>query len=512
MQLVRSIIQLLVQGYSERAIHRELGISRTTVRRYIKRFEQEKLPVKDLLALKDGELSLIVYPPAVSVTNDPRRVVFQELSGYFLSELKRTGVTRLLLWEEYKKEYPEGYEYSKFCELLKEAGKPQEATMHFDHDPAALLMVDFAGDKLHYVCPDSGELIECPVLVCVLPYSGYSYAVALANATIPQVIKGLNACLAYFGGVPNGLKSDNMRQLVAKSCRYEPIFTEVFRQWALHNNIILLAARPRKPKDKPHVENEVKLTYQRIYAPLRNEEFHSIQALNAAIERKRIEHHQKSFSRKEGTRLQCFQLEEQSLLQPLPAEPYQVRHSVRAKVQKNYHVTLGEDWHHYSVPHQYIGKTLQAVYDTETVEIYLQHQRIALHKRSYRKHGYTTLEEHMPEGHRQYHQQRGWDSAYFLRKAESVGPCTREYVAHVLAGKRFTQQTYNACLGILRLGRNYGEGRLESACKRALTGGRYTYRILENILKNHLDRQSMEQGKLFRIPAHDNLRGPHAYD
>jgi len=512
MQLVRSIIQLLARGYSERAIHRELGISRTTVRRYIKRFEQEKLPVKDLLALEDSRLSLIVYPSPAPMPQDPRRVVFHELSTYFLSELKRTGVTRLLLWEEYKKEYPGGYEYSKFCELLKEAAGPQEATMHFEHEPAALLMIDFAGDKLHYVCPDSGELIACPVLVCVLPYSGYSYAIALANATIPQVIKGLNTCLAYFGGVPVALKSDNMRQLVARSCRYEPIFTEVFRQWALHNNIILLAARPRKPKDKPHVENEVKLTYQRIYAPLRNEEFHSIQALNAAIERKRIEHHQKPFSRKEGNRLQYFRQEEQPLLQPLPAESYQVRHSVSAKVQKNYHITLGEDWHHYSVPHRYIGKTLQTVYDTDTVEIYLQHQRIALHKKSYRKHGHTTLKEHMPEGHRQYFQQRGWDSTYFLRQAESTGPCTREYVALVLQGKRFTEQTYNACLGILRLGKVYGTERLEAACKRALKGSTYTYRILENILKNNLDRQQVDQGDVFRIPAHDNLRGPQAYD
>ena len=134
-----------------------------------------------------------------------------------------------------------------------------------------------------------------------------------------------------------------MKQAVSKSCRYEPVFTDTLTQWALHNNIALLAARPRKPKDKAPVENEVKLTYQRIYAPLRDEVFFSLSALNAAIERQLLLHHTTPFQKKSCSRADCFAQEEKSLLQPLPQEAYLIRHSVGAKVQKNYHITLGED-------------------------------------------------------------------------------------------------------------------------------------------------------------------------
>ena len=129
--------------------------------------------------------------------------------------------------------------------------------MHFSHTPADVMMVDFAGDNLSYVDKASGELISCPVFVAVLPYSGYSFAVALSNATQPNVIKALNGCLDYFGGVPQAIKCDNMKTAVSKSNRYEPVFTDTLIQWSLHNNTSLLAARVRKPKDKASVENEV---------------------------------------------------------------------------------------------------------------------------------------------------------------------------------------------------------------------------------------------------------------
>jgi transposase len=111
------------------------------------------------------------------------------------------------------------------------------------------MMIDFAGDKISYVDRPTGALVECPVFVCVLPYSGYSYVIALRDEKIPNVIKALNASVVYFEGVPLGAQCDNMRTAVIKSCKYEPVFTEVFEQWALHNNMALFAARPYRPKE-----------------------------------------------------------------------------------------------------------------------------------------------------------------------------------------------------------------------------------------------------------------------
>lgn len=514
MQQIRALIQLLEKGYSLRAIAAQLGISRQPVTLYAARLKSAPHTLEALRQLSDTDLAAIIYTPTVPVdlTDKPRMLDFITRIPYCLTELKRTGVTRLLLWEEYRKEYSDPYQYTQFCILLKEAAKTTLATMHLVHAPGAMVMVDFAGDKMSYVERSTGELILCPVLICVLPFSKYTFAMALVDATIPQVIKALNGCLLYFGGVPLSLKTDNMKQVVTKSCRYEPVFTGALQQWALHYNITLLATRVAKPKDKGAVENEVKIAYQRIYAPLRDEVFFHINQLNEAILKQLALHNEKLFQLKDISRLQQFKNEEQSLLQPLPSDSFVVKHQVIAKVQKNYHITLGENYHHYSVPYQFIGKQVSVVYDTDIVEIYYLHQRIALHTRNYKKHDFTTTGDHMPAGHQQFFEQQGWTPAYFLGQAVRIGPFVHQYMDEVLKARVFTEQTYNACRGILRLHNQYGTARLEAACARALKGNIFNYRTIQNILLRNQDQ--LEQGyenDLFRVPEHPNLRGPDAY-
>jgi len=514
MQQIRALIQLLEKGLSLRSISTELGLSRQPVTFYAARLKTSSYRLDELRQLTDEDLAKIVYNPiAETKLSDPaRRQAFTERIGYFISELKRTGVTRLLLWEEYRKECADPYRYTQFCILLKQAAGLTQATMHLVHPAAAMMMVDFAGDKMGYVDRLTGEIILCPVLIVVLPFSKYSFAIALSDASIPQVIKALNACLLYFGGVPVALKTDNMKQVVKKSCRYEPLFSDALQQWALHYNITLLATRVAKPRDKGAVENEVKIAYQRIYAPLRDEVFYSINELNLAIQKQLALHNEKLFQLKDHSRLEKFEKEEKNLLQPLPLQPFEIKHQVLARVQKNYHITLGENYHHYSVPYRFIGKQVSAVYDTDMVEIYYQHERIALHRRSYKKHDFTTVGDHMPDGHKTYHEQQGWTPAYFLDQATRIGPSVREYMDHVLKARAYTEQTYNACRGILRLCTQYGAERLQAACSRALTGNVFNYRTIQNILDTNQDQLARGiQQDLFQVPEHPNLRGPGAY-
>lgn len=243
MQQIRALLHLLEKGYSLRAMSEQLGISRQPITTYVARLKNASHSLQELRGLTDIELAAIAYgsPVEVDHSENERRRDFIIRIPYFLAELKRTGVTRALLWEEYVREYKDPYRYTQFTVLLKEAGKTMQATMHLVHAPGAMVMVDFAGDKMSYIDRSTGEIILCPVLVCVLPYSKYTFAMALPDATIPQVIKALNSCLGYFGGVPLSLKTDNLRQVVTKSCRYEPVFTEAMQQWALHYNITLLA-------------------------------------------------------------------------------------------------------------------------------------------------------------------------------------------------------------------------------------------------------------------------------
>jgi transposase len=504
MQQIRALIQLLEKGYSLRAMSAQLDISRQSVTLYATRLKGSSHTLAELRELPDAELAGIVYAPPAPVdhSGNERRMELNSRIPYLLNELKRTGVTRMLLWEEYCKECKNPFRYTQFCILLKEAARPTLATMHLVHIPAAMVMVDLAGDKMQYVDRATGELITCPMLICVLPFSKYTFAMALPDATIPQVIKALNECLQYCGGVPLSLKTDNMKQVVTKSCRYEPRFSEALQQWALHNNITLLATRVAKPKDKGAVENEVKIAYQRIYAPLRDKVFYSLSELNAAILIQLALHNEKLFQLKDHSRLQLFTQQEKSLLQPLPPHPFVIKHQVQAKVQKNYHITLGENYHHYSVPYQYIGKQVSVVYDSDIVEIYYLHQRIALHPRRYKKHDFTTVGDHMPAGHQHYFEQQGWTPAYFLAQALLISAVVHQYMDEVLKSRAYTEQTYNACQGILRLQHEYG----------ALTGRVFNYKTIQNILIAHQDQLGrQQQTELFRLPEHPNLRGPDAY-
>lgn len=513
MQQIRLLLQSLEQGHSLRAISSQLKISRPTVTHYANKLSACSYSFVQLRSMTDAELAKIIYPPADGVEMDEseRRKDLNERIPYLLSELKRTGVTRLLLWEEYKQVCAHPLGYTQFCILLKESAEAK-ATMHLRHNPGHMIMVDYAGDNMHYIDRSTGELIQCPVLVGVLPYSSFTFAVALDNATIPQTIKGLNNCMYYIGAVPLSLKSDNMKQIVTKSCRYEPAFSAALQQWALHYNLTLLTTRVAKPKDKAAVENHVKIAYQRLYAPLRDKQFYSLNELNIAIAAQLLAHNGKLMQKRDYSRIKHFEQEEKPVMQQLPDSPFELKHQVIAKVQRNYHITLGENHHHYSVPYQHIGKSVSVIYDTDIVEIYYQHTRIALHTRSFKKHDFTTVKEHMPDGHQKYYEQQGWTPQYFLNQAIRIGPAVQQYMDEVLKSRAFTEQTYNACRGILRLREQYGAQRLETACARALKGSVFNYRTIQNILLNNHDLISDEpQLNLFKIPDHSNLRGPDAY-
>lgn len=513
MQKIRQILLFLERGFSQRSIERETGANRRTIAGYLKRFADSGLSIAELLLFDDSELQdYLNADKQTTAVKDPRHSHLESQFSYLLSELRRVGVTRQLLWQEYISEYPDGFGYSRFCELLQENIRRQGATMHFEHEPGKLLQVDFAGDMLHYVETDSGELIACPVFVAVLPFSGYSYVEVLCNATLPQVLRALNNALAYFGGVPLSVKSDNMKQWVTRTSRYEPKFPDLLEQWANHNNIALLATRPAKPKDKASVEGAVKITYQRIYAPLRKETFTDLSSLNNAVRLKLAEHHQKNFQRRTFSRLELFTGQEKPTLRSLPASAFVAKHYTKAKVQQNYHVVLGEDWHFYSVPSRYIHTTVNIVYCADTVEIYSGSSRIALHRRNYRKHGYTTIKDHEPLHHRQMRECLAWNPDDYLARAEKYGPATREYFQKVMDNKLIIDQAYQACRGLLRLASDYPD-RIEYACRRALKGHRFSYMVVKNIIANKMDILEKEDNTDagYKPPPHDNIRGAEEY-
>jgi len=507
---IRRILQLLEESRSKRSISRDMGISRNTVDSYEQRVKVSGLTLTQLLLLKDGELAQFIYISSTTQAANSRQAEFESQLHHYLKELTRTGVTRQLLWQEYILIHPEGYAYTQFCERLNQGKRLRTVVMHLEHNPGEKMEVDFAGKKLSYVDPFTKTKIECPVLICVLPYSGLTYVEALSNATQENVYNSLSRAFRYFEGVTQSVLSDNMRQYVIKSNRYEPAFNELAEQWSVHYNTTLTATRVVKPRDKASVEKHVHISYLRIFAPLRNTVFSSLDALNIGVIDCLEKHNNTPMQHTKVSRRERFVSEEKISLKSLPAYDFIVRHCVKAKVQRNYHVILGEDMHQYSVPYIHVGKEVQIVYDLHEVEVFLDMQRIALHTRTCRRNGYSTKEEHMPEKHLRYKETKGWDGDYFLAQGIKVGINTQLVIARLLAKNHFPAQTYNSCLGIFSLGKKYGNDRLESACKLAMTAPFTTYQIISNILKNNRDKDEISEPVL-NFPKHENIRGKEEY-
>ncbi|ABL65941.1 IS21 family transposase [Chlorobium phaeobacteroides] len=514
---VRRILKLLMEECSQREIHRSTGIHRVTIKSYLHRFTSSGKPFSELYALSDYDLSVLVHPPRSTKTSDERYADLQPQLQRFSDELNKTNshVTKQVLWEEYLQDRPTGYQYSQFCYHVDQYIKQHAVTMPQQHEPGYRLQIDFAGDPLWIIDPLTRERIKCPVLVCTLPCSSFFYVEPLSSCRQEHLIPALNRALAYFGGVPKNILSDNMKQVVTTASRYEPVFNDLMEQWALHYQTNMQATRAVRPKDKPSVEGSVHHAYQQIYARLRNEEFTSLSALTYRVRHLLDTANDRLMTDYGKSRRQRFMELEQEFLQPLPLTDFVYKRETTAKVKKNYHVILGEDRCQYSVPHEHIGKIVKLIYDESVVEVFLDFQRIALHQRIVGRRGiYRTVEEHMPESHRRYHQQQGWTEEDFTSKAAAVGPCTEEAVLRLLSSKAFAQQSFDACLGILRLQKKYGTTRLEAACSVALQVPRLNYRLVNNILENNRDKVSVAAGeqRASLLPLHDNIRGKEVYN
>jgi len=482
MRQIRQILQQHLQGISTRQIVKRTSFSRNTVRGYLHRWASLGLTAASLEGLDDAALgSLILGDAAPEVPRTERQRRLEEQLPGFARELKRVGVSRQLLWGEYRAKDPEGYGYTQFCTSLKAYRERNDAVMHFEHKAGEQLMIDFAGKTLFYVDPSTGERIDCQVFVAVLPCSGYCYVEAVPTQRIGDFVQCIANSFSWFGGVPRSVLCDNLRSGVRRSDRYEPQFTDLLEQLGVHYGCAFMAARVRRPRDKASVERHVQIIYQRVYAPLRDEAFTSLRALNEAIRERLRVHHSRAFQGRPGEhREQLFREVEQPRLLALPAGIFEVKQTVSAKVQRNCHVMLGQDRHFYSVPWKYIGKQVTVVYTSATVEIYLGPERIALHQRRQHAYGYTTVGGHLPPAHQHYLEQRGYTAQYFTGQAAKAGPHCLGVVEYILSAKIFHEQAYNSCLGLLRLGGKYGEERLELACRRAMKTRHPNYTLVHN--------------------------------
>jgi hypothetical protein len=351
--------------------------------------------------------------------------------------------------------------------------------MKLEHLPADKLFVDFVGKPLHYIDHLTGELIACQVFVACLPFSDYSFAMAVPSQQIADSLHALGCCMNQIGGTPAVLVPDNLKSAVIKADRYEPDINRALEDFANHYNITVIPARPRKPKDKALVENQVKLVYNRVYATLRNRQFFDIASLNQAIKEKIRAHNQTRMQQKPWCREERFLAAEKHLLGALPATGFELKYYSEPTLANNNHIYLGRDKHYYSIPFAYVGTKVKVVYTRSMVHIYARDKQVAVHVRSYSPAGYTTDKEHLSSHHRHYLDR---SPQYYMDKAKTKSPELHLLTQLIFDQPRHPEQLYRTCDGLLRLHKKAPPGAFAKACEIAVEHRNFSYRFVERIL------------------------------
>ncbi|MGH7273174.1 MAG: IS21 family transposase, partial [Nitrospiria bacterium] len=352
-----------------------------------------------------------------------------------------------------------------------------------------------------------GELRSAHIFVAVLGASNYTYVEATWSEDLPSWILAHGHAFEFLGGVPAIVVPDNLKAGVSKACRYEPDLNPAYQEMATHYGIVVIPARVRKPRDKAKVEVGVLIVERWIVAALRNQTFFSLSELNSAIRSLLERLNDRPFKKLPGSRRLLFESLDRPALRPLPQSRYEYAEWAKARVNIDYHVEL--KGHYYSVPYTLVHEQLDVRLTDTTVEIFHKGKRVASHPRSFQKGRHNTLAEHMPQSHQRYLE---WSPSRLIHWAEKVGLATAQVVQTILSSRLHPEQGFRACLGILRLGKGYGQDRLEAACIRAIVLKSFSYKSIESILKTGLDRRPLPSEPAPTLSVeHENIRGPHDY-
>ncbi|MHC4769144.1 MAG: IS21 family transposase [Planctomycetota bacterium] len=503
MRRIREILRLKHEsGLSQRAIAQACGVGLGTVSEYLRRAAGAGLgwplpPELDEAAL---EARLFVAPASGRERVAPDLVWIHQ-------ELKRVGVTLHLLWEEYREVHPDGYGYSQFCELYRRWAGKLKPSMRQQHRAGEKTFIDFSGKRPHLVDRRTGEQIPVELFVAALGASGYTYAEATPTQKLHDWVGAHTRMLEYFGGSSQLWVPDQLKSAITQPCRYEPGVNRSYQELAAHYGAVVVPARPGKAKDKAKVESTVLLAQRWILARLRHRTFFEFAELNAAIMELLEALNGRPLQKLGVSRCELWERLDRPALKPLPSGRYEMAEWKPCRVNIDYHVDVKR--HPYSVPYQLVHEKVEVRYTASIVEVYYKGRRVASHARRF-DHQPSTLAEHMPSSHRAHTE---WTPSRLIHWAEKTGPATGRLVAGILKSRPHPEQGYRACLGLMRLGRRYGQQRLEAASTRAEHLRSYSYRTVKNILTSAQDRLPFdaEPSAATPTPSHANIRGAAYY-
>jgi len=505
---MRKTKEILRQKWALKRTHREValsvGVSTGTVSGAVQRAQAAGLDWGGAEGLSEEALEQRLYGARVAAGAArplPDPVWIHE-------ERKRPGVTLELLHMEYREQQPNGYGYTQFCEHYRKWLAKRRLSMRQVHRGGEKLFIDYSGKKPHIVDRKTGEIHEVELFITALGASSYTYAEASMTQQVADFIASHGRAFEYYGGVASVLVPDQLKSAVTGPGRYEPGIQRTYEEMARHYGTVVIPARPASPKDKAKVEVAVQVAQRWILARLRNQTFFSLDELNQRIWELLEGLNDRVMKVYGASRRQLFERHDKLALRPLPTARFAYGEWKRVRVNVDYHVEV--DRHYYSVPHELVHEELEARLSAATVEIFRRGERVASHPRSTARGHHSTVAGHMPKAHQKHLE---WTPSRIIHWASTIGPKTKALVEAILAERPHPEQGYRSCLGILRLGKQYGEARLEAACERACAVRARSYRNVEAILKHGLDKQPLPQSQAAELAPveHENLRGRDYY-
>jgi transposase len=506
MSTIKQLLQMHKNGKSNRQISKDLGLDKGTVNDYVRKVKMGNMDIDELLAEEDPVLAGKFIAGTAAYT-DRRYEEFTKLIPYFEQELTRKHVTRYLLWEEYLKAHPTGYRHTQFCYHLNQQIAARKPTAILTHIAGEKLYVDFAGDKMEYVDKETGEVIQVQIFVACLPYSDYTFTIAVRSQTTEDFLYALKRCLVELGGVPQIVVPDNLKSAVIKTDRYEPELNRVMEDFANHYGFVVLPARAYHPRDKATVENHVRIVYSRIYAKLRNQRFYSLSELNEALSEKCKEHNQTRMQNRDYSRMEKYLADEKHVLRELPQTEFVIKYYAELLVGQNNCIYLGRDKHYYSVPYIYTGSKVQVIYTRTQVNIYCKNVKIAVHERVI-GHGYSIVKEHLCSAHQHYFKR---NPDYYIAKAKEKSSALTEIITGFFTGNKPPEVYYKRCDGLLSLCRKSEHEHFEKACELAIKTENYSYKFIKSLVESKYLEYEGEEYK--RLPFPDcNIRGKEYYE
>lgn len=504
MYKLRLLLKHYHAGASKRWLAGVLEISRSTLNVYWTRIEHLNLSCEEWEALSDLEVSRLLINPLPAAPADPRLAVLTAMLPQISKDLKKKGMTLMRQWKEYYAKHPNGYRRTGFFKHVNRYLEHHTGYMVVPHKYGDQLFVDYAGRTLPYADTETGELIECQIFVAILPASQYVYVEAQPSQKQEYFIEGIRNAMRYMGGVPQAIVPDNLKSAVIKAHRYEPTINPALASFAEHYTTVIMPTRVRKPRDKALVEGMVSIIYQEIYHDVNSANATSLEQLNLLIW-ERLEVLNEAPRTQACSRREEFLEHERSTLMPLPLSDWEPITVKNVKVQRNGHIFLRDDNHHYSVPYTLIGKNLELVFSHSRVRLYYNQELIAEHVRNQHRGKYTTDLEHLASHHRVLLER---SPQQYLDKAAEVGPCTRILFERILAQASHPEQGYKTCDGILSLSKRFGARELELSAKYAQQLDLVNYHIIHKALT---EKHYLDQGEEPTSIVHRHVRGGSYY-